>query len=82
MKMAGRFKTISFSRKNYGSKVKTMMVCIYDSEKVSRETAWTYCRQNSPSRNVLIVTQSRYIGVLKEMIDELNKSAEDDNKNV
>ena len=80
--MAERFKTINFSRKDYGSKVKTRMVCIYDSEKVSRETAWTYCRQNSPSRNVIIVTQSRYNGVLKEMVDELNKSVGEGNKNV
>lgn len=71
-----RFKTINFSRKNYGSKVKTKMVCIYDSEKVSRETAWTYCRQNKSSRNVFVTTHSRYCGVIKAMLDCLNDNLE------
>lgn len=72
-----RFKIINFSRKNYSSKVKTKMVCIYDSEKISRETAWKHCRQNKPSRNVLIITHSRYCGVIKEMFDCLNSGAVD-----
>ena len=71
-----RFKTINFSRKNNSSKVKTNMVCIYDSENVSRETAWTYCRQNKSSRNVFIVTYNRYCGVIKAMLDCLNGDSE------
>lgn len=75
--MMARFKTINFSRKNYGSKVVTKMVCIYDSEKVSRETAWKYCKKNMESRNVFIVTYNRYCGVIKEMLDCLNGDTED-----
>ena len=49
---------------------------IYDSEKVSRETAWKYCKQNSPSKNVFITTKARYHGVLEEMIAKLNQEKE------
>lgn len=72
-----RFKTINFSLKNNGSKARTKMVCVYDSEKVSRETAWKYCKQNKSSRNVLVVTYSRYCGVIEAMLDCLNNSAAD-----
>ena len=71
-----RFKTINFSRKNNSSKVKTKMVCVYDSENVSRETAWKYCKQNKSSRNVLIITYNRYCGVVKAMVDCLGEDLE------
>lgn len=76
--MMSRFKTIKFSRKNYSSKVVTKMVCIYDSEKVSEETAWKYCKKNTGSRNVFIVTYNRYCGVIKEMLEALDAGGNED----
>lgn len=76
--MEERFRIINFTRTNRDSKVKTKMVCIYDSEKVSRETAWKYCKQNSSSRNVYIITKTRYNGVVREMFEALQRRDKDE----
>ena len=68
------FKTIQFSRKNLDSLVKKEYVCIYDDSKVSRDTAWSYCRRGQESRNVLIMTRQRFSGVMENLLEEANKN--------